>query len=523
MRLLNQKNGNQEKVMRVAAYVRVSTEEQAQTGYSIEAQKEKLAAFCTSQDMQLSRIYADEGFSGKDTKRPDLQQLLRDAELSKFDLLLVYKLDRLSRRLGDLVSIGEMFDKLGVGIRSCTEPFDTTNPTGKLLFNMLGSFAQFERELIGERTKLGLRRRRMEGKWSGLPPFGYELLDSGILKPLPLEARIVRQIFKLSLDFNLGTEMIARKLRREDQTSRKKGRWGRSTIWSILTNPIYAGLIQVDGEYRKGSHEPIIPMRDFEKVQLRLREKQNTPPRSSMSPNILVGLVKCGNCKSAMTTAKGKKRYYYYACRGRANGCKTDYVPARPLESAVLSEIKKIASMPELINSYLTEFAAKNESEKKEILSHIMSLRRRLEAAEKYKKEKADWLIENAPDKESVRFITQQIQDKIDEQKKIQEELAQLEVKSDRLHVEGITSEIVCDFLKRFEDMYENLETGQKRLLVQSLVREVVVKDRNECQAVLTIPLQAMPHTQNGNSPSEINKIKGNSLTSYPFYPNWGG
>ena len=137
--LQKRKDKNSEEPMRAAVYVRVSTEEQAETGYSIEAQKEKLSAFCVSQDFQLQRIYSDEGFSGKDTKRPQLQQMLRDAELKKFDLLVVYKLDRLSRRLGDLVDIRETFDNLGVGICSCTEPFDTTNPTGKLLFNMLGS------------------------------------------------------------------------------------------------------------------------------------------------------------------------------------------------------------------------------------------------------------------------------------------------------------------------------------------------------------------------------------------------
>ena len=134
--------------LKVAIYVRVSTEEQAQSGYSIPAQIEKLQAMCKSQDWQLLPAYVDDGYSGKDMDRPAMQRLLADGRKKKFSVILVYKLDRVSRRLSDLVSLGEQLERQGIGLRSITEPFDTTNPAGKLLFNMLGSFAQFEREFI---------------------------------------------------------------------------------------------------------------------------------------------------------------------------------------------------------------------------------------------------------------------------------------------------------------------------------------------------------------------------------------
>ena len=161
--------------LRAAIYIRVSTEEQANEGYSIDAQKEKLTALCKSQDWQVYEIYADEGFSAKDLNRPGIQRLLQDAEQRKFDIIVFYKLDRLSRSLKDLTSLIDKFEKLSIKIKSLTEPFDTTSPPGKLMLNMLGSFAQFEREIIGERTKLGLERAFRQGKWVTSAPFGYKV------------------------------------------------------------------------------------------------------------------------------------------------------------------------------------------------------------------------------------------------------------------------------------------------------------------------------------------------------------
>ena len=120
-------------------------------------------------------------------------------------------------------------------------------------------------------------------------------------------------------------------------------------------------------------------------------------------------------------------------------------------------------------------------------------------------------------------YVSQQVQEKADEAKRIREELAQLEVASDQLQVGEITAGVLCDFLRRFEDIYENLETGQRRLLVQSLVKEVVIQNRNECRALFTIPLPEMPQPPNGENPSVISITNGKPTGSYPFYPTWGG
>src|SRR5450755_467587 len=157
---------------RSALYVRVSTEEQAQFVYSINGLLEKLDMACKLYGWDPLPPYIDEGVSGKNLDRPQMKKLIRDARAKRFDFVVIYKLDRLSRRLSDLITLRDEFENAGVGIRSATEPFDTTNSAGKLLFNMLGSFAQFEREMIIDRTKMGLRRRMKEGKWNSRPPFG---------------------------------------------------------------------------------------------------------------------------------------------------------------------------------------------------------------------------------------------------------------------------------------------------------------------------------------------------------------
>ena len=145
--------------MRVAIYLRVSTTEQAEEGYSIAAQRDRLKAYIVSQGWELSEIYEDAGFSGGNLNRPAFLKLREDLRKKNFDLILVYKLDRLSRNMRDLSNLVHEMDESGVYFKSATEPFDTTTPAGKLIFNMLGSVAEFERGMIAERVKMGMLQK----------------------------------------------------------------------------------------------------------------------------------------------------------------------------------------------------------------------------------------------------------------------------------------------------------------------------------------------------------------------------
>ena len=151
--------------LRCAIYIRVSTDEQAKEGYSLEAQEERLRFFAKSQGWNIFKIYKDDGFSAKDINRPALKDLLYDAKLKRFDVVLIYKIDRLSRKLKDLIEIVLQLNEYGIGVKSATETIDTTTPAGRLIFHQFGSFAQYERELISERTKFGMLKRLKQGYW----------------------------------------------------------------------------------------------------------------------------------------------------------------------------------------------------------------------------------------------------------------------------------------------------------------------------------------------------------------------
>lgn len=517
---------------RVAIYVRVSTEEQAQHGYSIAAQIDRLQAYAKHENCIVLEPYVDDGYSGKDLNRPAMERLLHDAKLKRFDLLVVFKLDRISRKVVDLISLGEHFDKLGIGLRSATEPFDTTNSSGKLLFNMLGSFAQFERELIGERTRLGLNRRKREGKWNTSAPFGYRFTKDGTLELHPEELPFARRVFQLFLEKNWGASFVARQMRKEDHVTRRShGRWLATSTWKMLSNPVYAGLVDTgDGDY-KPLYPAIVSMEEFERVQETLRSRACTNGPQLHSPNVLTGLVRCGLCGRSMTTAKGKSTYYYYACLGRAKGCTLEYIPARGLEKAILDEIRNIAAMPGVIERYLDKVRRENDRAGKGFGNERASLQKQIEAATRAKEGKVQWLVATLPDKAVAAEVSREIDAQIGNIDRLKARLSEVEIQIHDLLAELAKTDVIAKFLTQFADRFVGLEPSQKRMLIQGLVKEVVVKNRHDARVVFVLPLpldsQAPPTDENGGSldgsrhkqvPSEL--LPGG--VRYPLRTKWG-
>jgi len=162
--------------MRISLYIRVSTEDQAKEGYSPDVQKEYLESFAKRESFEIFKIYQDDGISGYTTERPALKELLKDAKDKKFDLVLVYKLDRFSRHLKDLLDLVDELSSYGVGFKSASEPLGTTTSAGKLMFQQLGSFAEFERNRIAERVFPGMVKSVQQGNWQGAryAPYGYK-------------------------------------------------------------------------------------------------------------------------------------------------------------------------------------------------------------------------------------------------------------------------------------------------------------------------------------------------------------
>lgn len=261
--------------MRVALYLRASTVKQSEEGYSLEYQRDKLISYADVKDWAIVAEYEDAGESGRTTKRPSFLRMVEDAQNDRFDAVLVYKLDRFSRSLQDLLNVITILRDHGVSVWSVTQAYDDTTPEGRLMRNMLGSFAQFESEMIGSRVKDGMARRAREGEWNTSPPYGYTW--NGTLDIEPGEAETVREIYRWYAEGELSMGGIA-KLLNTDRTSKRGGRWNPNTIRRILTNPIYHGEMIYKGEHIPTAYPRIISRGAYETVQsVRQGRARNSP------------------------------------------------------------------------------------------------------------------------------------------------------------------------------------------------------------------------------------------------------
>ncbi|OAS19291.1 recombinase family protein [Paenibacillus oryzisoli] len=321
--------------MRAALYLRVSTEEQSRDGYSIAAQKDRLTAYTHSQEWDIVDYYVDEGFSAKDTNRPDLQRLINDVKQKKIDVVLVHKLDRFTRSVKDLYALLDEFEKYKCGFRSAQEQFDTTTPMGRAMMGMLGIFAQWEREVIAERVYVGMEQKHISGERNGaVAPMGYDLVD-GSLVVNPERAEFVKRLFAMYTDNN-GIYKMQQILSSEGITMNAR------TIYYILSNPIYCGMIRwnyrKDGKLtgnedvrhpEKRKHEPIISEEEFNRVQS-IRGVRAKQGRAATSDFPFTGVMKCSRCGYAMVGASRKQKgatRRFYRCSGRVSYGKCDMPP----------------------------------------------------------------------------------------------------------------------------------------------------------------------------------------------------
>jgi DNA invertase Pin-like site-specific DNA recombinase len=238
-------------------YLRVSTEDQAREGYSLEAQRKQLEGLVRENGYDFMGVYEDAGFSGKNTDRPALQQLLLDAKERTYDVLVTLSPDRLSRNIIDQAIIREILDKNSVQLKFLTLPVDTTTPEGDLITNIIGSVSQYERKLISRRVKNGMRQKAQQGGFNGMSaPYGYDIIK-GKLKINEEEAEVVRHIYKMHW-VGMTLESITNQLNEFDVPTKRGGAWYKKQVWRILHSTIVRGYLHWDGITSKGAHTPII-------------------------------------------------------------------------------------------------------------------------------------------------------------------------------------------------------------------------------------------------------------------------
>lgn len=262
-----------QEAIKVAIYTRVSTTEQAREGYSLEAQEKVLKEYCALKNYQIVGIYSDEGISGKDIEhRPEMQRLLSDAKIGRFNIILVWKLTRFTRKLSDLTKVCEDLEKWNVFLVSYSESFDCSTPAGKMIRNMLGTVAQFEREVISENVKLGMDARATKGKRTCSQVLGYEMDGKDSLIINQEEAKYVRFVYESYLIYK-SLSQVAELCRKRGYRGKRGKQPSAQSILVILTRPLYCGYNSYCGKLYKGGHEAIITVNTFNKVQALLRKQ----------------------------------------------------------------------------------------------------------------------------------------------------------------------------------------------------------------------------------------------------------
>jgi len=350
--------------VRCAIYTRKSSEEGLEQEFnSLQAQREACEAFINSQRHEgwvcLRAAYDDGGFSGATMDRPALQQLLADLTAGRVDIVVVYKIDRLTRSLADFAKIVEILDARGASFVSVTQQFNTTTSMGRLTLNVLLSFAQFEREVIGERIRDKIAASKQKGMWmGGVPPLGYQAQDRKLIV-VDSEAEIVRFIFRRYAELGsvrlLNDELDARNIQSKLRTS-ASGRilggkpFARGALYLMLQNRIYRGEIVHREQSYLGEHEPIIdpPLWDAVQAQIASNTAQRNEGGKTRQPSLLAGMLfdRDGNRMTPSHAGKKGRRYRYYVSRSLITKDRTGNsaglrIPAAEIEQLVSSRVHR--------------------------------------------------------------------------------------------------------------------------------------------------------------------------------------
>lgn len=469
----------------IGIYGRVSTEEQAQHGTSVDNQKDRGIAFCISQGWDDYALYIDDGYTGTNLNRPALKRLLRHIDEGKIKVVIVYKLDRLGRKQLDVLSLLETFEEKGVAFKSVTEPFDTSTPLGKAMIGILAVFAQLERDMIVERTTEGRRKRTSQGLWyGGRVPFGYSWNEvAQRLEIIPEEARIIKEIYN-------------RYLQGHSRLSISEWAAGRSTarvfdhniVRDILSRVVYMGKLMNGDEMVDGKHEAIIDMDTWFRVQ---KEKETRKEgRAPIGDYLLTGLLECGVCGSGIvhvrrhsTNKNTGKKYVYelYACRNqhvrhkdkKEVYCHLGYRQRVHVEDEVIDEIKSVALNPKKLEMMSEQYTNQDNVDDKVLEEELMS---QLNKVNKGLENLYD-AIQNGTIKASA--VGSRIRTLEEEREAIEEQLDDLK---DDIDDHSIDTSMIIHLAKEIGEAWEYLEIEEQKMLVRKMIRKITLLPKKKLE-----------------------------------------
>lgn len=504
---------------KVAIYARVSTTEQAEEGYSIDEQIRVLKEFCEKEGYGVYDEYVDRGISGKNiTGRPAIKRLLADAEQKKFDIVLVWKMNRLARKSLDLMNIVEQLNSKNIAFRSYTEKYETETPTGKLHFQMMAAIAEYERNNIAENVKMGMIARAKDGQWNGGQVMGYDVVEKDSenkkrkqtgLQINEQEAKIIRLIFKMYTTGH-GYKAIANKINQDGYRTKKNKTFSLNAIKTIVTNPVYAGYIRYNvrrdwNEKRrnninpnpiivKGEHPSIISEETWKISQKVYKERSCKPNRIHEGVFPLTGIMRCPQCGAGMVigrttnrTKSGEKRVLeYYVCGAWKNkgtvACRSNAVRTEYADDYVLNKLEALMK-----SEHLTKKLVDNINTKQQSL--VAPLQREyeqyLQELERYKK-KSVKLLDAFTDEVISKEVFQQ------KSRSIEETMTNLKAQMEPLQAQlqstvssEVTYEKIRAIMRNFHQAFtQALTREQRKRLLHLLIHQITIDESREIESI---------------------------------------
>ena len=504
----------------IAIYCRVSTDEQAEFGYSIDEQKRLLEEWCKANDYIIYKCYSDRGISGKNIKdRPALKELLSDAKEGKFDMVISWKINRVSRKLEDVLKIVNLLEKNNITFKSYSEPFETDTPAGRMQFQMMALIGEFERGTIAQNVKMGMIAKAKSGNWCGGRVLGYDLVPNNSpeeekkgknkLEINEKEAEIVRFIFN-EYSKGKGYKAITNKMNKLGYKTKKGNNFSVGSIRDILTNPVYIGEIRYNvrqnwSEKRrrninpnpirvKGKHEAIIDRELWDKVQLILESKKGKPSRIYDGEYPLTGILRCPKCGAGMvisrttnTLADGtKKRIAYYCCGNWKNKgtsvCNSNTIRVDKANEYVFKKIEELVSNEAMIKAVVKNINKERKDKVKPAKRLLGDIDKELEKLDKRKRKIFEAYEDDILTKEEFQTRKNELNEKIrilEEEKKpllntISEEVS-----------EEIPYEFIKDILMNFSKILNSsVSREQQKKLLHMIISEITMNESREIESI---------------------------------------
>jgi len=403
---------NNNQPIRAVGYSRVSTQEQAQDGYSLAAQRSMIEQYCKLHNLTLIDQYTDEGISGKNIEnRPGINYLISDAKAGRFDVVVIWKLSRISRKLMDTLSIMDDLTDFNVSLQSISEKIDIQSNTGKFMIQLLSSVNELERNTLIENVGLGHQAKARNGQWNGGKILGYDNVKmkgkGSILQINKEEAKIVRHIYHSYLQGN-GYRSIANSLNNAGYVTKRENSFSSVAVKDILLNPTYKGVIRYGKKAKgikdlkdniietQGEHEPIIPPKTWDKVHQRWQLNSRKPTHNQLGTNILTGIIKCPECGGHMVVSNSsyklkdgtRKRKQYYVCGAFKNKgktvCHANGIEVKKAEKKVADRFHELIDSDKLLEHLLAKMQKQTEDSKEQLLKHKRHLQEKIVKTDKH-------------------------------------------------------------------------------------------------------------------------------------------